>query len=516
MRRSRRIGLVILCGVLAAVAAGCTSAPTLRRTERTYLPGVADRAVAEIDAALLRLGASPAEVRRDLVRATASLDQPVPISWTRWTFTLLAFPTFRELTPEDYAKAVREGARLAGGEAVAVTAGPDASLHLEVKVPVKAGGRRMKVEALKITVRPPDREPVAVRRPVDQPTPAAPRSGGAPQVALIIDDWGYEQSFASDFFSLPVPLTMAVIPFLPAGEHLALAGQAHGWEVILHLPMEAENHEYASTPGLIRVGMSETEIEAAVDRALAAVPQADGVNNHMGSRATQDPRVMRTVLNRLSSRNLFFVDSRTTPASVAAAQAKERGMAYGENALFLDNKKSVEYTRAQLRSLAAAAEVHGYAIGIGHVRRETLTALQLELPRLIQEGVRFVLARDVVGTDFRRPGRLGETRRPAGPTGTPPSAAPAAPAAPPARPGTAPPSAEVPASPAPARREPGSEPVPAIPPTPSAPGAGLAPAPEAAAVVETPAPSAPAPVEPQVELPVDPQSTATTTPNQEL
>ncbi|MGE5507268.1 MAG: divergent polysaccharide deacetylase family protein [Chitinophagales bacterium] len=537
MRRNRAGFLALLFLVLAAIAAGCATAPAWRRTERAFLPGVAERAVTEIDAALLRMGVAPAEVRRDERQEDASLDQPAAVTWSRWVFTLVAFPTFRHLTPEDYAQAVREGARLAGGEAV--TPGgrrPDDPLRLVVRVPVKAGGRRFKVEALEVIIRQPDRETGASAPPASRPAgPAAPEpepAGGAPRVALIIDDWGYEQPFATDFFNLPVPLTMAVIPFLPASERLAKAGQAHGWEVILHLPMEAEQHEYESTKGLVRVDMTDAEVRTAVDRALDAMPEADGVNNHMGSLATQNPRVMRVALEEIAARRLFFVDSRTSPASVAAGLAKERGMAFGENALFLDNQRNVEYIREQLNSLVSAARTVGYAIGIGHVRRETLSALQLELPELIRAGVRFVPARDVVATDFRRPVRSGGARRSTSSSsapassgqGAPPVASPAVPpaVAPKAHPPAAPspaqgePSTVAPApAPAPSRASSTAPPVTAGPPSsaPSAPAAEApAPGPSPASAVETavPAPE-PAPAEPPLS-----QSAGNDAPAQEL
>jgi hypothetical protein len=263
------------------------------------------------------------------------------------------------------------------------------------------------------------------------PSPDLPGPAGPGLIALIIDDWGYEQSFTADFFDLPIPLTMAVIPGLPASARLARAGHAHGWEVLVHLPLQPENPQLDQGPNLIRVSQGDAEIRRLAAQGLDAIPYAVGVNNHMGSRATRDARVMNLVLDEVAARGFFFVDSRTSPASVAAEVARERGLAHGENYLFLDGKADAGAIRQNLRLLAQAAARNGVVIGIGHVRRETLSALQAELPALLRQGLRFVPVGTVVGPEFRYRWHPASHPRPAEPA-PPSNSAPSYPAPTPA------------------------------------------------------------------------------------
>ncbi|MDI6869903.1 MAG: divergent polysaccharide deacetylase family protein, partial [Bacillota bacterium] len=447
MRRRLAVfaGLLVLAAGLTG--AGC-AVPTLGRPKAQDLTPAVDRVEAEINSALLRRGVSPAEVRAG-GRAESRLAKTANARWTHRSFTLVAQPTFCDLTPADYAAAVREGARRAGarvrevGKAESGAASAPA-VRLTVELPVRVGRQSLIIEALEITIVPPGAagragagEEGAGERESLGPEPEPQESGDPPRVALIIDDWGYEQVVAWDFLALPVPLTMAVIPFLPASERLARAGHAHGWEILVHLPMEPESARLGQEEGMLRVDMTEEELRQAVQEALAAVPFAAGVNNHKGSRATRDPRVMRVVLGELAARGFFFVDSRTSPSSVAGRIAREQGLAYGENLLFLDGQPDVGYIRQNLQALVQAAERNGYAIGIGHVRKETLSALQTELPLLLQRGVVFTPVQQLVRPDFRyrwwpavRPPRVPPRPPATAPTPSPPPVQPAAPAPP--------------------------------------------------------------------------------------
>lgn len=391
-----RLRLLLLL-LAIGLAAGCAVQTAVRPKALDLTPAV-DQAESEINAALLRLGVAPHEVRTAGQATQRQIDDPIRVRWVHRSYTLTAEPTFRNLSPADYAAAVDEGARRAGARMTARRLAPGGqpspALRLTVEVPVPSSGRTMRVEALEFVVRAPDG-----RRPQPLP-PARPESDGRPRMAIIIDDWGYEQSIAEGFFSLPVPLTMAVIPHLPASERLARTGHARGWEVLVHLPMEPENASLARGPGLVRVSQSDAEIRQLVAEDLAAVPYAVGVNNHMGSRATRDSRVMGLVLAEVGARGLFFVDSRTSPASIAARTARERGLAYGENYAFLDGREDVVYIRETLRALVRGAQANGFAIGIGHVRPHTLAALQIELPALLRSGVAIVPVSILVKPDF--------------------------------------------------------------------------------------------------------------------
>lgn len=504
MRRKAAPLFLLLAG-LALWGAGC-AAPAVGPVKPLDLTDEAGRAEAEINSALLRQGVAASEVRTGLRSELRNLSSPARVRWVHRSYTLIAQPTFRNLGVEDYASAVREGAGRAGARVAETVAGegarraegagsPPPSVRMIVRVPVEVAGRRFEIEAFEITIVPPGPDEGGAG---GEGAGARPGEEGPARVAIIIDDFGYEQPFAEEFFALPVPLTMAVIPFLPASERLARTGQAHGWEVLVHLPMQPEAAALDRYAGTVRVSQSDAEIRRTVAADLAAVPFAVGVNNHQGSRATQDARVMDVVLEEVASRGLFFVDSRTSAASVAARQARRAGLLYGENYIFLDHRAEVGYVRQALRHLVRAAEANGYAIGIGHVRAETLKALREELPVLLAEGVRFAPVGEVVRTDFRY------RRSPAPPSSeqTMPSPAPAVPKGRPVR-QAAPPSAGPPAVP-PADSPGGPARVPAPPspelptqaPEPTAPAAlspvspAMSPAPDP---FSAPEPAAPAP-----------------------
>ncbi|HHW15277.1 MAG TPA: hypothetical protein GXX28_10155 [Firmicutes bacterium] len=428
MRPRLRRGLVAaallsLAGLAGLGGAGCT-VPVLAPAQPADLTPAVQRVESEINAALLRRGVAPVEVRTGLKTAERRLSRPVQVRWLHRSFTLVAEPTFSRLRPADYLEAVREGARRAGAR-VSETAFPASAEHagsgarLAIRLPVRVWGRTVTVDALEITILPPPplghggngpavgggaslrpQPPRWPGKPLPEPVPDPGRPGKT-RVALIIDDWGYEQPFASDFFSLPVPLTMAVIPFTPDSRRLAEEGFAHGWQVLVHLPLQPESKALDRAEGMVRVTLNDAELRRTIERDLDAVPHAAGVNNHMGSLATRDRRVMEAVLSAVAERGWFFIDSRTTAGSVATDVARELGLPYGENFVFLDNRADVDYIRRSLRILVKAAERNGYAIGIGHVRRETLAALRAELPVLLRNGVRFVPVGDVVRRDFR-------------------------------------------------------------------------------------------------------------------
>ena len=219
----------------------------------------------------------------------------------------------------------------------------------------------------------------------------------AGRIAIVIDDFGYQdQALIRAFCDLPQPITFSIFP----GErHTAWTARRateknHG--VMVHLPMEPVGYpEHNPGPDAIFVDDAPEKIAALTQNALAAVPHARGMNNHMGSRVTQNAAAMKAVLQIVKQRDFFFVDSRTSPRSVAYAIAREMGIRSGRGALFLDLAADEGAIAKQLYALAARARQEGAAIGIGHAKRETLRALQRVLPALEEQGFAFVLAEDL-------------------------------------------------------------------------------------------------------------------------
>ena len=215
----------------------------------------------------------------------------------------------------------------------------------------------------------------------------------APRIAIVIDDLGDSLGVAREVLALSPAVTVAVIPHRPASAAVARAAIEAGREVILHLPLEPEERsEMEGGAGVLRTGMTAAGLERQLDADLDVVPYIVGVNGHMGSRFTRDPAAMETLLTALHARGLFFLDSKTSAASVAADTARRVGVRFAERTLFLDHDPSLAAVEKQLDALAATARKEGAAIAIGHPHRSTLAALGAWLPAAERQGIRVVPA----------------------------------------------------------------------------------------------------------------------------
>jgi polysaccharide deacetylase 2 family uncharacterized protein YibQ len=216
------------------------------------------------------------------------------------------------------------------------------------------------------------------------------------RLAIIIDDFGAINSqVAEAFIQLPIPLTVAVIPGHETSQRMARQAAVAGHEVFIHLPMQPKE-EAVEEENAILVDLPEEEIRRRVRWALTEIPEAVGVNNHMGSLATEDKEIMRAVLKEIKAADMFFVDSRTSPQSVAPEVAEELHLSCVKSDGFLDSQDDQAEIKSRLETLADRALQEGWAIGIGHIRANTLQALKDMIPRLEKKGVRFVHASRVL------------------------------------------------------------------------------------------------------------------------
>jgi polysaccharide deacetylase 2 family uncharacterized protein YibQ len=238
----------------------------------------------------------------------------------------------------------------------------------------------------------------AVRAAPSPAAPApAPAPGGTPRLAIVIDDLGNELAPARRLASWREPLSGAVLPGLAYSAASARALADGGKEVLLHLPMEPQGFPRVRPgPGVILRAQSDGEIARTLEEDLETVPGAAGVNNHMGSAATADPRVMRAVARVLSHRGLFFLDSRTTDATVAERTAEEESVPSARRRVFLDDVATEAAVRRQLDEAVARAKAEGGCIAIGHPYPATLSVLEKELPGIEERGVRLVKVGELV------------------------------------------------------------------------------------------------------------------------
>lgn len=231
-----------------------------------------------------------------------------------------------------------------------------------------------------------------------------PELEGRPRVAIVIDDLGYNAGAVEKLLALSHNLTYSVLPNAPSSREVADAVHAKGAEVILHLPMEPVGDKKISHEGMLLHDMPPAILRQKTDDALLAVPGADGVNNHMGSLLTADEKAMNVVMSELAGKNLFFLDSRTTPQTVAFRAARAAGLPALERDVFLDDVAEIGPILKQLSELEARAKKRGFAVAIGHPYPATIAALEQGIPQLIDDGIEIVPARDLAA----RPAALTE------------------------------------------------------------------------------------------------------------
>ncbi len=214
-----------------------------------------------------------------------------------------------------------------------------------------------------------------------------PRGG---RLAVIIDDAGNDLSLLERFLSFRGPLTIAVLPRLAHSTAAARRAHTAGKEVMLHLPLEPMGNENPG-PGALLVSFDLSLIRETLAEDFASVPFARGVNNHMGSRATQDPALMDALFAYLQEQDKYFVDSRTTAATLGKDYAAQYGIRMTERTYFLDNIPERSAITRVLNEGVAHARLKGGAVLIGHVQNQAvIDVLENVYDELTSSGLEFV------------------------------------------------------------------------------------------------------------------------------
>ena len=220
--------------------------------------------------------------------------------------------------------------------------------------------------------------------------------GGQAKLAILLDDLGSDSAAAEEIFRMPYPLTISVLPGHAHSVDIANEARQRGHEVMLHLPMQSVGKEQPEAQEL-RPGMGSAQVTTLVEQFLGEVPGVKGVNNHQGSQATADAALMNELMSALREHHLFYVDSRTTAATVAYDAAKQDGVAAAfRNVPFLDDVETDAAIEKQLALAIREAREKGEAIAIGHPHAATLRALRVMLPKAQGEGVRLVFVSQLV------------------------------------------------------------------------------------------------------------------------
>lgn len=229
----------------------------------------------------------------------------------------------------------------------------------------------------------PPKEIPPEKKPYKHPTQA---KSLLPQVAIIIDDLGYDEKIAEKLGKLDSALTFSILPHSPFQKKIDRIAKDKGFETILHLPMEPM--EYPSVnpgPGTLLTSMTPDQLILQLEKNLDAVPSIKGVNNHMGSKMTTESSHMYQIFSILKKRNLFFVDSRTTSETLCKPSARLFQIPFAQRDVFLDHRQEKQFIRSQLKKLVQVAQQNGFAIGIGHPHLITYEVLRQMLPEMQKE-----------------------------------------------------------------------------------------------------------------------------------
>ena len=219
--------------------------------------------------------------------------------------------------------------------------------------------------------------------------------GPQPVIAIVIDDMGVNVNRTHDIISLKAPLTSSFLTYGPKLQQQIAEAQASGHEIMAHVPMEPHKNLYTAPDGLT-TAMSDAEIKDNFEKMLQKFPGIKGVNNHMGSKFTENRQKMSDIMEILHKHGLFFLDSKTTPKSVGKSTAAQYDVDYAHRHVFLDNNNDKSYILQQLKITERIAQKNGYAVAIGHPKSQTYNALKEWLPTVSDKGLKIVHMSDIV------------------------------------------------------------------------------------------------------------------------
>jgi hypothetical protein len=210
---------------------------------------------------------------------------------------------------------------------------------------------------------------------VEHPFPAWMKASRLPAVAVVIDDLGADVAEVHQAIALPQAVALSFLPYPEPTPGLAREATEAGHDVLVHVPMQAEDRAIDPGPMALRRDLPVEENLRRLDWALERVPGFAGINNHEGSAFTQDRAALVPVVEALADRHVFFFDSRTTAASQVVPVARAFGVPSAARDVFLDDVQTPDAIAAQLARLANLARTNGIAIAIGHPRALTLDIL---------------------------------------------------------------------------------------------------------------------------------------------
>lgn len=263
------------------------------------------------------------------------------------------------------------------------------------KQPIEITQPPLKTEVLKI----PDfeifsEEGISHTKPTDKIKTPLPEE--KPRIAIIIDDIGYDRILAEKFLELDAVITFSILPHSPFQNTISRIAHSKGFETMLHLPMEPKEYPKVKPgPGALLMSMSPDQLLNQLINDLDAVPYIKGVNNHMGSKMTENSDQLYQIFSVLKQRGLFFIDSRTTSKSLCKPSSRLLQIPFAQRDVFIDHIPEPDFIRKQIKMLIRIANKKGRAVGIAHPHIETYEVFREVLPELNKK-VRLVPASEIV------------------------------------------------------------------------------------------------------------------------
>ena len=223
----------------------------------------------------------------------------------------------------------------------------------------------------------------------------------AASISIIIDDVGDNQRLALRSLQLHPDIALSILPHTPFSQEIALLASKSGNDIMLHQPMESYSNNHLLGPGPLLTSMARDQLTDTLRANLDALPQAIGINNHMGSKLTEDPERMSWIMSVLISRGKFFIDSKTSAISAAANTAQRWHVPNMSRHVFLDHVDDIDFVAMQFKRLIALAKRHGHAVAIGHPKPNTLAYLEQVIPNLADWGVQLTPIREQVFMQYQ-------------------------------------------------------------------------------------------------------------------
>lgn len=235
--------------------------------------------------------------------------------------------------------------------------------------------------------------------------PLAANGNDRPEIAVVIDDLGFQPRNDRAVLQLDPDVTVAIIPDGPLARELSSLAADQQREVLIHLPLAGGLHDGQCQAALrcAHPDWPPLRMASHLRWAMGRVEHATGINNHEGSRFTANAGATDSlvegiaILNRLFQQSLFVLDSRTSAHTRFEDKARQAGLAAGRRDVFLDHDRTPEALEAAWQRLLDQARRDGAAIMIGHPHPETIEFLHRVLPELSDQGIVLVPVSTLIG-----------------------------------------------------------------------------------------------------------------------